>query len=356
MKLFYILNHPIQYQTPLIQYLVKKKIDITVGYKSLHTTGKFYDKNFQKKISWNQNLIKDYKFIRIKKYNFSYLFNNKTKYIWLHGTKNFYNFLVLILANMVNKKVLIREENTKFSKNRNNLNIFLNNIYYKLIDKFVDHYLSIGKLNRKYYLSKKINSKKIINVPYVVNNSFFIAPLNKLKKKINFLFVGKITSIKGIETLCEAIIKTKSYKNISFNIVGTGPLLQPFKNKIKKERIKFVKFHGFVSQEDLKKIYKKTDVLIVPSKIEPWGLVVNEAMCSGNAIIASELVGCAPDLIKVGHNGYLFKTNDSEDLIKKIIFYLNNRNVLQTHKKNSQKIISKFSFEKCFKSLNKIIK
>ena len=49
MKLLYILNHPIQYQTPLIQYLVKKKIDITVGYKSLHTAGKFYDKNFQKK-------------------------------------------------------------------------------------------------------------------------------------------------------------------------------------------------------------------------------------------------------------------------------------------------------------------
>ena len=190
----------------------------------------------------------------------------------------------------------------------------------------------------------------------MVNNSFFNAPLNKLKKKINFLFVGKVTSIKGIETLCETIIKTKSYKNISFNIVGTGPLLQPFKNKIKKEGIKFVKFNGFVSQEDLKKIYKKTDVLIVPSKIEPWGLVVNEAMCSGNAIIASEQVGCAPDLIRVGHNGYLFKTNDSEGLIKKIIFYLNNRKVLQTHKKNSKRIISKFNFEKCFKSINKIIK
>ena len=46
MKIIYILSHPIQYQTPLIRYLVKKKIDITVAYKSLHTTGKFYDKNF----------------------------------------------------------------------------------------------------------------------------------------------------------------------------------------------------------------------------------------------------------------------------------------------------------------------
>ena len=354
MKIIYILSHPIQYQTPLIRYLVKKKIDITVAYKSLHTTGKFYDKNFKKKILWDQNLIKNYNYFKINKYNFSFLLNPKTRFVWVHGTKNFYNFLVIILASIIGKKVLIREESNKYSKNRNEINLFLNKIYYKFIDLFIDYYLAIGKLNKEYYLSKNIKRSKIVKVPYVVNNEFFFNKINKIKKNINFLFVGKINSLKGIDVLYEAITKIPPKTKVFFDIIGSGELLKIYKKKIKIKKINFVKFHGFINQKKLKKFYKKSDILIVPSKIEPWGLVVNEAMCSGNAIIASNMVGCAADLIIKNKNGYLFKSKNSDDLYAKMLYYINNKKKLQDHKKYSQKIISKYDFESCFKSLKKI--
>ena len=50
MKIIYVLPHPIQYQTPLINYLKLKGLDITVVYKSDHTSKKYYDNGFKKKI------------------------------------------------------------------------------------------------------------------------------------------------------------------------------------------------------------------------------------------------------------------------------------------------------------------
>jgi glycosyltransferase involved in cell wall biosynthesis len=46
-----------------------------------------------------------------------------------------------------------------------------------------------------------------------------------------------------------------------------------------------------------------SDVLVLPSYSEPWGLVVNEAMACGMPVIVSEKCGCAPDLVQNGKNG-----------------------------------------------------
>ena len=52
------------------------------------------------------------------------------------------------------------------------------------------------------------------------------------------------------------------------------------------------------------------DVFVLPSEDEPWGLVINEAMCSGLPIVASERVGAAADLIQPGYNGFRFPPGD----------------------------------------------
>ena len=52
----------------------------------------------------------------------------------------------------------------------------------------------------------------------------------------------------------------------------------------------------------------------MPSATEPWGLVVNEAMNAGRAMIVSDHVGCGPDLVRNGDNGFVFKAGNVADL------------------------------------------
>ena len=61
--------------------------------------------------------------------------------------------------------------------------------------------------------------------------------------------------------------------------------------------------HGYKNQYQISKLYKKNDILILPSAYETWGLVVNEAMAAGLPCIVSNKVGCRYDLVKNGKTG-----------------------------------------------------
>jgi len=99
-KIHYILSHPIQYQSPLIRYLVNKGINIKVFYRSSKSIGNYYDSEFKKKIKWDVDLLSGYrheflKFIGPNKTGKFYPINieifkifKNTEYIWIHGIKN----------------------------------------------------------------------------------------------------------------------------------------------------------------------------------------------------------------------------------------------------------------------------
>jgi glycosyltransferase involved in cell wall biosynthesis len=63
---------------------------------------------------------------------------------------------------------------------------------------------------------------------------------------------------------------------------------------------------GFRNQSALPSVYAAADALVLPSGVETWGLVVNEAMAAGLPAIVSDVVGCAPDLIHQGRTGWVF--------------------------------------------------
>ena len=71
-----------------------------------------------------------------------------------------------------------------------------------------------------------------------------------------------------------------------------------------------IKFLGFKNQTELPAYYDLCDVFVLPSVYEPWGLVVNEVMNAGRAVIVSDQVGCGPDLVRPGENGYIFPAGD----------------------------------------------
>ena len=340
----------------------------------MFSTRKFYDEDFENTIKWDTKLLDGIKYeflnyIGPNKVTFIYpfttdyvkkIFKNDPNIIWIHGIKNWYNLIIIFIAKIFKKKIFVRDEVSEDSKKRSFLNKTFNLIFYSIIDNFIDVYLAIGKKNRNYYLKHKINKKKIVLVPYVVDNNFFYLKKKfKKNKKLTYLFAAKLKKRKGCDLLLKAInlIKNKKFQsNTKFIIAGEGKMRSEIKNFIKIKKLKNVSLLPFQNQSKLKKLYQKSDIFIMPSIKEPWGLTVNEAMCGENAIICSDKVGSAADLVNNNYNGYIFKSNDENDLSKKILKIYNNKNKIKTFKSNSKKIISKWDFKKCHNGLIKAIK
>jgi glycosyltransferase involved in cell wall biosynthesis len=192
-----------------------------------------------------------------------------------------------------------------------------------------------------------------------VDNNFFYSKIKK-KNIIRFLFVGKINFIiKGVNTLLKAIKSIKlsehNKKKIYFKIVGNGKDFEKTKNFLSKHKLKNVKLINFKNQHELKSIYRSSDVLVIPSNLEPWGLVVNEAMSAGNAIICSDKVGSRFDLVKNNYNGLIFRSKNHVSLSRKINYFIYNKNLLIKFQQRSQKIISNYNFDGIYKTLNNLM-
>ena len=374
MNIKYILSHPIQYQSPLIKFLTKKGLKIKVLFRSDMSTRKYFDTEFKKKISWGTNLLDgfDYEYLNYVGPNkvdaifpLTTDFTNKiiekdTDIIWLHGIKNWYNLCIIFIAKIFKKKVFIRDESNHFSKKRSFLNKIFNYFFYKFIDNFIDVYLAIGSQNKKYYLDHNIENKKIVIVPYTVDNNFFNKK-NKFKnnKKLTYIFAAKLIKKKGANILLEAINILNHNKKFNYNseflIIGDGYMKNSLQSYVKLKNLKNVKFIPFQNQKKLSELYQKSDVFIIPSLFEPWGLTVNEAMAAENAIISSSAVASAYDLVSNNVNGYRFKNGDSKDLANKILKIFKNRKKIKKYQSNSLKIVSKWNFNQCFLGVQKAI-
>ena len=368
----YILSHPIQYQVPLIRFL-NNKIKIKVSYRLNTVTKKYFDREFNKKIILDKNLLSGYNYDFLKYYGPNRLSSifpitndfikknllDETKIVWVHGIKNWYNLILIILSYFYNKRVFVRDEFNNIKK-RSLSNILMNKIFYSFIDNFIDCYLSIGKENRKAYIDFGIDKKKIYHVPYVVNNDFFYIKNKKKNKKFVILFTGKLSHRKGCDILLNSINLLNENNNFKKDseiiIIGDGILKEELINYKKKKKLVNVKFLGFKNQTVIKKFYKRSNLFVMPSRDENWGLAINEAMAAKNAIIASNKVGAASDLLKNNYNGYIFKNNDYKDLSKKIYKTFLDKKKTIRFGENSFKIISKWSFYECYKGIDKAIK
>jgi len=105
-----------------------------------------------------------------------------------------------------------------------------------------------------------------------------------------------------------------------------------------------VRFTGFQNQSDLPRFYDLCDVFVLPSLLEPWGLVVNELMCAGRAVIASDQVGAAYDLIRNGENGYVYPAGNVSALQEALGNILADPERCREMGAESRKIVANWSF------------
>ena len=227
-------------------------------------------------------------------------------------------------------------------------------------------FLGNGTVGKLYAKKLGIPDEKIYNQYLTIDINHFLNLLDekdKIRSKIRqnlgitenglvLLYVGRLIELKGIQDLIEAYSEIKEkYNDIYLVIVGFGVYEEALK-KMSKD-VKGIFFVGHIDYPKIHEYYFSSDILVLPTYDDPWGLVVNEAMACGLPLITTAAAGANLDLVK--DNGYVFNPKDTKSLIDIIKKYIDNPNLLSEHSKNSLKIIKDFSFENSKKEIEQII-
>ncbi len=137
------------------------------------------------------------------------------------------------------------------------------------------------------------------------------------RESVNLLFLSRIIREKGIYEILEAYKALKEkFENLSLTMAGRGAELSALKKKAELERLK-VKFPGFVEGDEKKRLYRESDIYLLPSRTEGCPISLLEAMSFGLPAVVTP-VGGVPDVFEHKRTGYM--TGDTSPLnLAKII-------------------------------------
>ncbi len=347
-KLAYLVSHPIQYQAPLLRRISQEPdIDLTVFFGSSFSVREYRDKGFGVGVKWGVSLLYGYHYEFLPTIRdgertgmtwpmnygiFSRLRGSSGEprfdALWVHGYSTVNAMHAMVAAKALGIPVLLRAESWLKDRERSGTKLAMKRLYFKGLRELVDAAMPIGTLNAMYWRHYLGNDFPLFSFPYAVDNDYFQRRSQearerraKLQDELKLepgrpviLFASKLQSRKRCADLLEA------YKNLSVRpnhealpylvIVGDGQERVELESRAEASGLDGVRFCGFRDQSELPGFFDLATVFVLPSRHEPWGLIVNEVMNAGRAVIVSDDAGCQPDLITDGVEGCVFPAGD----------------------------------------------
>ena len=188
---------------------------------------------------------------------------------------------------------------------------------------FYSHAWVCGPRQFEYARRLGFAKNKIIFDLYSADVSLFDNCLERKKKDSvekyphNFLFVGRFHESKGIDTLIDAWKQLgHARKDWKLTLVGAGALKQEFVN------IPQIQIFDFLQPKQLAELTKTSGCFVLPSRFEPWGVVVHEFAAAGLPLVLSDAIGASDIFLVPRKNGFRFEANNVNCLaecMKKII-------------------------------------
>jgi len=214
----------------------------------------------------------------------------------------------------------------------------------------------------------------------VAENTLFLAPnstidLNSLaspdeadqaprseKPTVDILYFSRIIECKGLDVLLRAFAGLASQRtDTHLRIAGEGPFRKYCEQLRDDLGIPNVHFFGSVPNEDAWKHYQQADIFVLPSsgkvQEEGWGLVINEALSMSLPVVATDAVGCVPDLVQHGRNGCVVAPGDVEALRQALRRLVEDPPCRERMGKESRAIFEEFnSYERAYRGLDSAIR
>ncbi len=207
----------------------------------------------------------------------------------------------LILA-IRGRKRAVFFDSTRYDRPQRPLRRLAKQLFFKL----VPWTLSYGERSRAYTMSLGFRAERALVRPQAAylpagyDARHVPAQREELRDPGNrvFLYVGRLSPEKGIDTLIDAFSQYRSVDpQAQLRIVGSGPEEAALKTLAAEHGVEgSVVFPGAMQDDALQKEYLRATALVLPSLSEPWGLVVNEALHHGCPVIVSDRCGCVPEL------------------------------------------------------------
>ena len=126
------------------------------------------------------------------------------------------------------------------------------------------------------------------------------------------VYSGRLSVEKRVDLLIDAFARVAPQRpQWDLVIVGGGPLEANLKCRASETVKSRITWTGFLNdQAAISAIYRASDVLVLPSDFEPWAVVINEAVAARMAVVASDVVGAAAELVRDRENGRIFSAGD----------------------------------------------
>jgi glycosyltransferase involved in cell wall biosynthesis len=372
-------SHPIQYFAPLYAYLnCASDLEVTALYLSDISIRGGKDEGFNRNVSWDVDLLAGYRSVflgegayrreprgfwsLIAPQVWSELRSGCYDVLWLHGHNYAANLIAMAAAKTAGMRVIMRGEThlgLPCSRIKSRLRRPVMGALYRLCDRV----LAIGSANAAFYQAVGVSNHKIFLVPYSVDNDRFVCSANltgdrkmEIRKRYNIpadrpsiLYAAKFVQRKRPGDLLEAVRRLRPQTECLFTVVmaGSGELEGELRSFCSEHALENVVFTGFINQSELPDLYAASDVFVLPSEHEPWGLAVNEAMCAGLPVVVSREVGCVADLVQDGVNGFTPSVGDVAGLAGALRWLIEDAELRQRQGQASLARISQWGYQQC---------
>ena len=386
-RLAYLVSHPVQYQAPLLRRIAREPhIDLTVFYGSDFSIRGYRDEGFGVDVKWDVPLLEGYhyEFLPAVRENngtegfFSPISAGLTArlargfdLLWVHGYSTINQMHGILAARALGIPVLVRSDSSLRDRPRGGLKLAAKTIFFALLRHFIDGVLVTGTLNRQYWQHYLGPQAPLFLLPYAVDNAWFQqqaelaaprrqelhAELHLEPDRPVILFASKLQTRKHCNDLVSA------YTNLLASgwhgpepyllIVGDGEERAALEQQA--AGLPGVRFCGFRNQSELPRFFDLATVFVLPARHEPWGLIVNEVMNAGRAVIVSADVGCQPDLITDGVEGCVYPIRDVDALTAALRLILATPGLAETMGQAARARIANWSFEQDIAGLNQAI-
>lgn len=167
------------------------------------------------------------------------------------------------------------------------------------------------------------------------------------------LTIGQFIPRKGFDVLLQA------WKDVpqpaQLVLVGGGDLEEEYRRQIRELDLQHVSLVGFVDKEKVFQYYHASDVFVLPTREDIWGLVINEAMASGLPVIGTDRCVAAVELLEDGQNGYVTAVEDVPALTKALTQILSDPQLAAQMSRNNLEKIHSYTLENIVENHRRVI-
>jgi glycosyltransferase involved in cell wall biosynthesis len=378
LRILIVSTHPIQYGAPFFRDFSRcPEVELTVAYCSLRGAEGGYDDEFGIEIYWDVPLLEGYRWVHVPnrspfrgEASFFGLINPG---LWTLARSGNFDAVVsfvsyrrasfwFALLGAKSRKIpilfgtdassIVPREGRRW---RRAVKLAAKKFVWRIVFGLADQVLTSSTTGKEMIEKLGFARERVSMALDVVDNDWWIAQSARSDRAemrkawgvapdaFVVLYCAKLQPWKRPEDLLRAFAAAGLEKAVLV-FAGEGPLRATLEGQIEglglRERVRLL---GFINQSQLPGIYKAADLMVLPSEYEPFGLVVNEAMCCGCPVLTSDQVGAVRDLIEPERTGFIYPCGVVEALTAALRSIYKKREELPSVAQRARKRIESWS-------------